>query len=258
MADERTREVARPVDSGERVPVRVSRLKGLLRAAHQAQGGARGALATEVNQVLATLGEPGDESSQARAQVLVAELDAHAFDNLIDENGVSSRKQAVQALLGLGFPHALQVDPADLDFTRKEEARERKLEHRKPDSGLAQGAAPNHLKSLQTSRTVAALVAGLCGITFATYSGVSVLTGSVGSGLWGLLQVLVSAGSTLYLTSAMPPVEKQGVPIAGVAFGLLLAVSLLPAAGIAAAVAAAGSLVSLVVLLGWRHGDPEG
>jgi hypothetical protein len=246
MADERTLEVARSADPGEGQPARLERLRRLLRSANDAQGDARGALATEVNQLLATLGAPGEEATAA--EELVAQLDAHWFDNLFDEYGVSSRRRAVQTLLGFGFPHALKVDPVDLDFMRGEEAREKKR---------FQGKGPVSLRTqrLQSSRTLAMVLSVSFGTLLGLWSLVAILSGSAGVGYWGLVQVLLSVGSTVYLSQVMPPVEQQTAPMVGVATGLLVAVSLIPAAGLAAVIATFGSAATLVTLYTWKVGS---
>lgn len=243
MAGERTQAAASPSTPDEGQTARLKRLNRLLRAATDAQGDARSSLATEVNQVLASLGGPGELAVEAEA--LVAELDAHWFDNLFDEYGVSSRRKAVQTLLGFGFPYALKVDPDDLDFMRDEEAREKKRNHGKPP-------VPLRTQRLQSSRTLAMVLSVSFGTLLALWSLVAILSGSVGVGGWGLFQVLVSVGSTVYLSRAMPPVEEQTLPMAGVALGLLVAISLIPSVGLAAVIATFGSAATLVTLYAWK------
>jgi hypothetical protein len=241
-----------PSDSGE--PPDVARLRGLVLAARSAQGGARTALAGEINQLLTRLSEPGNESEEAR--LLVAELDSHAFDELLDERGVSSRKAAVLALLSLGFPHALNVDPDDLAFARREERREKARESDEEDENEQPPAATDYTRKLKKSRAVALGLAGLSSLALVPAAVVALMDGSTLVPVFCLLQVLLSAGAAGYLVAAMPPLEQQAAPIAAIVFGVLIALCLIPAAGLFAVIAAGGSAGALAALIGWQYDDP--
>ncbi len=74
------------------------------------------ALALEINTLLVAMRSPGHEPAEAK--VLLETLDAHHLDGLVDPQGRSCRKEAVETLLACGFPHALSVNPEDLEFAR--------------------------------------------------------------------------------------------------------------------------------------------
>jgi hypothetical protein len=98
-------------------PVELRRLPHLLEGARVSEGEDKRALATEINQALFAMRAAGQE--EAEAKVLVAALDAHRFDGLVDSQGRSCRKEAVDTLLASGFPHALSVNHEDLVFARE-------------------------------------------------------------------------------------------------------------------------------------------
>ena len=257
MAQERTRGLT-PVEAAGGAPDPLPRLRALLRAAAGAQAEARTTLAGEINQVLAKLREPGNESDEAR--VLVAELDARAFDDLIDARGVASRKEAVQTLLSLGFPHALNVDPGDLAFARKEESREENRRTRNARLEMARlGEEPwvdsKFNAKLVRSRKAAVACAGLSGLALLVYLGLAQAP-TFGLQMLVVLNVLLTVGSTAYLALAMPQVEAQAVPIAGVVFGTLAALCLFAFAPVAALIALCGSGAALTALLAWQYEDP--
>lgn len=59
--------------------------------------------------------------SEAAARALLELLAGQRLHGLVGRDGASSRAEAVRALLRLGYPWALEVDPADLAFLRAEE-----------------------------------------------------------------------------------------------------------------------------------------
>lgn len=59
------------------------------------------------------------DDGEARARVLVRLLDDSALQTVTDDAGVPLRALAAQALLELGFPHALQLSPEDLEAARR-------------------------------------------------------------------------------------------------------------------------------------------
>ena len=69
---------------------------------------------------LRTLTQRG--SSAEAAALLTRLLDSRALDGL-EHGGSSLRAVAVEALLELGFPHALEVRPEDLEFLRATQAK---------------------------------------------------------------------------------------------------------------------------------------
>jgi hypothetical protein len=94
----------------------VPELNRLVKATHHAADDAeRRALCGQINKVLATMQQPNE--TQARS--LVGWLDAETFHGLSDEKSTPCRAVAVGALLRMGYPHALEVDPDDLEFFRQ-------------------------------------------------------------------------------------------------------------------------------------------
>ncbi len=93
-----------------------------LRESLRAHGAGGDACAGNEGSALESLGVR--VGADAAAEFLAAQLDAHGFDGLFDDAGVPLRAVAVRALLSLGYPYALWVDPADLAFARS--ARERR------------------------------------------------------------------------------------------------------------------------------------
>ena len=260
MAQEQAKALVSAVDEGGREPIDLSRLRGLLRAAQAAEGAARASLAGEINAVLTRLREPGNESEEA--QVLVTELDAHAFDKLVDARGVSARKSAVETLLSLGFPHALKVDPGDLEFARKAAVREaehaRRLALGLPAEGDGEDAATGEFqRRLKQTRSSATWLTVLTGLLLAVKALALFDDNSPWTGLLALLAVGLSAGSTTYLTKAMPPTSNQALPVVGLVFGALLALGMTPAVGWTAGVAGLGAFVALIILLAWQYEEPS-
>lgn len=87
-----------------------------LQRARNAEGDDRLQLAAQLNQLMRTA--PSDAEREARAQFLLERLDDEAFHDLYDSDGVSCRAVAVEAVLALGFPWALHLEPDDLDYLR--------------------------------------------------------------------------------------------------------------------------------------------
>ncbi len=54
----------------------------------------------------------------ANAEAVVTLLESGAFDDLEARDGRVTREVAVEALMALGFPHALQLHPDQLDWLR--------------------------------------------------------------------------------------------------------------------------------------------
>lgn len=93
-------------------------LRRLLDAAQGAGRAEQPALTGALHRALAAL--PRGEAS---ARALLELLEGQRLHGLADATGTSSRAEAVRALLRLGYPWALEVEPADLAFLRQEERR---------------------------------------------------------------------------------------------------------------------------------------
>ncbi|MFY2556578.1 hypothetical protein ACN469_02945 [Corallococcus terminator] len=78
---------------------------------------------SRLNEVLAQLASGGGERQVA--DTLHRLLDGGRLDGLVDAEGRSCRAVAVEALLSLGFPYALEVEPDDLKHLRANAAARR-------------------------------------------------------------------------------------------------------------------------------------
>jgi hypothetical protein len=76
----------------------------------------RPALAARLNRGLASL-----PRSEPAARLLLAALASGRLQELLDVEGVPCRREAVRALLRLGYPWALEVAPEDLAWFRAQE-----------------------------------------------------------------------------------------------------------------------------------------
>jgi hypothetical protein len=87
-----------------------------LQRARNSEGDDRVALAGKLN---ALLRRPApDLDRETWAQFLLEKLDDEAFHDLYDGDGASCRAVAVEAVLALGFPFALHLEPDDLEYLR--------------------------------------------------------------------------------------------------------------------------------------------
>ena len=84
-----------------------------------------GALGSAMERLGARLEHLTAADSPDDARTLIEGLEQHRFDGLTDGQGRPLRQLAIEALLRLGYPWALQVNPADLDWYRSQ-AREKK------------------------------------------------------------------------------------------------------------------------------------
>lgn len=103
------------------LPAALSGLLDHLRAAGPDQ---RPALAAALGRELEKA-RPGEDAAAVAAVVLRA-LDSKALVDLEAPDGVAPRARAVGALLALGYPWALHVDPVDLQFFREHGGRRRR------------------------------------------------------------------------------------------------------------------------------------
>ncbi len=88
----------------------------VLQRARNSEGDERLQLAGKLNALMRK--PPPETEREAWAQFLIEKLDDEAFHELYDAEGVSCRAVAVEAVLALGFPYALHVEPADLEYLR--------------------------------------------------------------------------------------------------------------------------------------------
>jgi hypothetical protein len=187
----------------------------------------------ELIDALIAMRAPGDEADEAR--VVVAQLDAKSLEGLRDEAGRDARAEAVETLLSLGFPYALNVSPEDLAYFRDE----------KPQTlaDLVRKLRRTRTQTLQFALAVQAIAAGT---VYAAMKPEPAF--SVPSFLLGGATVALAA----WLSSRPPKDKPQTVPMTFVSLGLIATA----AAGALAGPVGLGLtvVVSLVVyqLLGWQ------
>ena len=180
---ERAYERPPPVDEGEAAraarPKPHERLPQLITAAFEERNlDEQRRLTTELIDALIEMRAPGDEEAEAR--VLVAHLDAKTLKHLVDEQGRRAHREAVETLLSLGFPHALQVSPEDLDQYRIDE-----------DSVGALVLANRERWRYAQGAAVAALVSGsITGLLSQSWLGFGIGVGVIA--FFGLVTVLPS------------------------------------------------------------------
>ena len=92
-------------------------LIGLVQRARNAEADDRVRLCDQVNQALSALPSTPDPAAAAR-QVLTL-LDDEALHGLVDSRGAECRRAALEAVLAMGFPWALHIEPEDLDYLRR-------------------------------------------------------------------------------------------------------------------------------------------
>ncbi|MBS1150000.1 MAG: hypothetical protein H6Q89_1698 [Myxococcaceae bacterium] len=91
-------------------------LSELIQRARNASGEERAWLCTLINRSLAAISVAPDKDRQAA--LLLEMLDDEALHALEDELRVPCRAVAVEALLTIGYPWALQLEPEDVQFLR--------------------------------------------------------------------------------------------------------------------------------------------
>lgn len=158
-----------PVDA-VRPAADLDRLRTLVVKRTVTQGSARSQLAEEINAALRALER--QEPSREVADFLLRQLESGALVGLVDGKGRSCRAVAVEALISMGFPYALEVSPDDLEHLRAEKG----ATALRPPVAAALGLVflagavslgstyegpPGALKDLGTSQTVLMVVAAL-------------------------------------------------------------------------------------------------
>jgi hypothetical protein len=186
----------------------------------------------ELIDALIAMRAPGDEADEAR--VVVGALEASSLDGLRDEAGRDAKAEAVETLLSLGFPHALTVSPADLEYFRDE----------KPHTlgGVMLKIRRSRQLTLAIAFTGQVLTGGA--VTALTKEDMSRLPLSI-------VLALATVGGAAWINSR-PPDKGQALAMAGLVLGLL---------GSAAVAALAGPIglglglvasVGVYNLLGWQ------
>lgn len=157
-------------------------LAELIQRARNAHGEERAWLGSLVNKALASLPAAPDKDKQA--QVLVAMLDDEALHDLEDDKKVPCRAVAVEALLTIGYPWALQLDPDDVQFLRE------------------------HPAIAKTSLPLGQVFTGLAGVGAVGFLGVSLVTIPA----WWVSQ-LMNSPAELALVGALVATIASAVPV---------------------------------------------
>ncbi len=109
--EEQAQDLAAPVQ-----PEAGITLTELIQRARNASGEEQAWLCTLLNRSLGALSVAPDKDRQA--ELLLQMLDDEALHDLEDERRVACRAVAVEALLSIGYPWALQLEPDDVQFLR--------------------------------------------------------------------------------------------------------------------------------------------
>lgn len=112
----------------------VRELPELLERAQEATGSERSTRALQLNRHLEALASEG--GSREVADVLLRLLEGGQLEGLKERRGRTCRSVAVETLLRLGFPYALEVRPEDLEHLRQQVPRH-KRQRISPEVGSA-------------------------------------------------------------------------------------------------------------------------
>lgn|GEM_PF-2625483 len=155
----------------------------LIQRARNAVGEERAWLCTLVNRALSALPAASDKDKQA--PVLLQMLDDEALHDMEDDKKVPCRAVAVEALLSIGYPWALQLDPDDVQFLREHPA-------------FAKSKLP-----------VAQVFSAFAGVTAVTFIGLSL----VQTPMWWVYQLLRSP-TDLALAATLVTTMLCAIPLA--------------------------------------------
>jgi hypothetical protein len=157
-------------------------------------------LATLVNQRLKKIGALPEP--EKLVTFLLEQLDDQSFAGLKDKKGWPCRAAAVEAVIELGYPHALQLDPEDVEYLTQERlSRPTRLWPLTIASGLG---------------LTGSVALGLLGVASTRSSGVDIVTaGITATGFLGLL------------FSHPRSAARRVLEVAGLAGSVLLGVSAL-------------------------------
>ncbi|MDX2011702.1 MAG: hypothetical protein SFW67_16000 [Myxococcaceae bacterium] len=112
---EATADVA-PVDL-EASEHRLDSFPVLVQALGAASPAVRRELAGEINDVLIAMRFPGHETEEA--ELVMQALGSKVLHELVDAQGRSCRREAVETMMAAGFPHALLLEADDIAFARE-------------------------------------------------------------------------------------------------------------------------------------------
>jgi hypothetical protein len=176
---------------------------------------------------------PGDEADEAR--VVLGQLDAKALDGLLDETGRDAKAEAIETLLSLGFPHALNVTPEDLAWFRGV----------KPQ---ALGDVVRRIHRTRRNMWVAAIVSQLLTVGAAA----SQVSREPLVLLIAALSASLVLGGAAWLKSLPLRLEGQAMPIALLVLGLFISLVAAAMSGPVALTGEAIAALGLVGVVGWQ------
>lgn len=224
-----------PEEEGER-PNPGGDPKVFLKLVSDARGAAdddRARVVGELIDVLVAMRAPGNERAEAKA--VLGQLDLKSLTGLVDRSGRSARAEAVQTVLTLGFPYALEVSPQDLDFAREKERSEANA-----------NVAPEGLKRLDRARKAAAALAG----TSAVLQGAVVVAAQLHSPEATVITAATAtatAGWAMWMASRVGRLQRDLVQGAA---GIVCGVSMVLSLGHPDVIGVVGALAALPILGG--------
>lgn len=188
---QREREAPAPVDEGAAKPRPHQRLPSLITQAFEERDPAeQRRLTTELIDTLIAMRAPGDEQEEAR--LLIAHLDAKTLSRLTDATGRHAHTEAVATLLELGFPHALNVSPEDLQRFRDDEG--------------SLGAEALAVRPHYAQASIIAFTAQAIGLVWCLAVATQALP-------WAIFSTVLGVAAGLWLR-ALRPTDTDGLPIA--------------------------------------------
>jgi len=95
---------------------RLERLPELVQSIGATPALQRGSLATRINDLLVSMRAPGHEAEES--ELILELLTNKLLNEVVDTNGRSCRKEAVETLMACGYPHALALEAEDVEFAR--------------------------------------------------------------------------------------------------------------------------------------------
>lgn len=251
---DRTREPPRASEGAEPSAPRgdapdLKRFRALVLQAQQASAEERVHAAEALNDALIRMRKPGND--EAEATEILMQLSLETLTTLTDERGRNCRKEAVETLMAMGFPHALKISPEDFEFAR------RYVTYPSPGLDEAEASPTAWQTTMRKTRLACAVL-----VVFGNVAGAIGAAGASGSrpGLAGfaLVAALFNIGSALWLNSRRLHPDEQVLPLTGLVCGAalnlvaaVLASSFFPALGFV------GTAAGIAAATSWQNTEKE-
>jgi hypothetical protein len=255
LGSDRTREPPRS-DAGEQVDAQrprgpdLERFKVLLASTRNAGPEELRAVAGTINDLLVAMRSP--ENDHAEGAAILKQLELRSFDDLVDGRGRNCRKEAVETLMVMGFPHALAISPDDFAFARRYA--------RAPEDAVEDEDHPDHdgwRGHMSLSRQ---LCAGLV-VTGNAVQAVSFFTAprlGPGTVALGLAASVFSVGAALFLATRKLNPDTQAVPLTALALGTGFNLFASLAANFTTSIwGSIANVLGLAVALVWQDKEPR-